>query len=148
MKTLKRPSLEGKVYGDHERRVQALEKRKGPWIFVGTFPDDTDTTPESPPFKNGWSNLEGYVPMRFRHNTVGGVDIEGGVTGGGVGTVIFTLPTDYRPTEIVVLACASDTGLVTPTLQINPNGDVFMLSGDTEPASSISHARMFLVMGG
>lgn len=122
-----RPITPETKLGEHGRRIQALEKRKGPWIYVGTYPGDTNTSPESPPFQNSWGNvLGGLVLMRFRHNMHGGVDIEGAVTGGASETTIFTLPADYRPDYNIQLVC-SDGNTGTTNIQVNASGEVIWL---------------------
>lgn len=98
-KHLQPQTTETKVFGDHERRMQAVEKRPpGPWIYVGTYPAGPNTTPDSPPFEGVWQNSGGgETPMRFRWRTDGNLDIEGGVTGGAAGSTIFNLPAGFVP---------------------------------------------------
>ena len=92
----------------HGWREFQLERRPGPvhgrWIYVGTYPGDPGTTPDSPPFQNGWANDvtdPAAVPLRFRGVVGGGMEIEGVVSGGVAGTVVFTLPSTFvRATSI------------------------------------------------
>ena len=109
----------------HSHRVSQLERRAGgPWIYVGTWPDDPGTTPDSPPFENGWANMGGlFRRMRFRWNLNNQVDIEGAISGGADDTVCFTLPDGYRPDEEDRLT-ATDTSNVLVIFGIATNGEV------------------------
>lgn len=91
---LRREDVHTEVYGAHNRRLYGTETGiGGPWIYVGTYPTDADTTPDSPPFQNGWHNQGGTLQrMRFRWLRAGGIEIQGSVAGGIIGTAIFTLP--------------------------------------------------------
>lgn len=98
-------------------RARILERQEdGPWIYVGlgilnndgTFnpllPNDltgVGTVPV-PPFQNGWANAGGTKQrMRFKWLFQGGIEIQGSVAGGAVGTTVFTLPVGpyYRPDD-------------------------------------------------
>ncbi len=91
------------VLDDHERRMRSLERAQpGRWIYVGDYPTDLDTTPDSPPFENGWMNAAGTDPLRrlrFRRTREADIQIAGVVIGGAEGTVVTTLPVNYRITE-------------------------------------------------
>jgi hypothetical protein len=55
------------VLGNHEHRLRALERRPpGTWVYVGTYPADQDTTPDSEPFQNGIVN-QGGGKQRLRY---------------------------------------------------------------------------------
>lgn len=43
--------------GDAKPRPRPAAGEPG-WIYVGSYPDDPGTTPESPPFLNDWGNWE------------------------------------------------------------------------------------------
>lgn len=76
------------------RLSQIERKTGGSWIYVVTGPTDPLVSPESPVFQNDWGNMGGdWQVLRFRWLGDGTIEIEGVVTGGVVGTVIFTLPT-------------------------------------------------------
>lgn len=108
--------------------VRELQRVPGRWIYVGTYPTDAGTLPESPPFQNGWMNKgSGFVPCRFKVNKWRDVEIEGGIEGGAVGSVIFTLPEEYRPDGSLRFVCSSD-GTATTHVQVDPNGDVTQVS--------------------
>lgn len=83
----------------HNARLTAVERSDGssPWIYVGTYPGDANTTPESPPFENGWGNVfSGQAPVSFKRFS-NWTHIRGAFTGGSDGTVVFTLPPEYAP---------------------------------------------------
>jgi hypothetical protein len=85
------------------QRIGDLERYPpGRWIYVGTYPTDPDTTPDSPPFENGWENSGGGARrLRFRRNSDWSLDVEGVVTSGGSGDVVTILNALYRPSEDV-----------------------------------------------
>jgi len=70
------------------------------WIYV----DGTN----APAFQNSWANLlsggDPVSPLRFYLDPFERVHIQGVVDTGASGTVIFTLPTGYRPTYQVKIA--------------------------------------------
>lgn len=89
----------GNILREHRERIAALELSDGSdgWIYVGTYPGDPGTTPESPPFENGWSNAGApNAPVSFKM-FLNWVHIRGAFTGGADGTVVFTLPAEYAP---------------------------------------------------
>ena len=134
---LGRDSVYSRVYGDHEREIQALRKHaQGKWIYVGNddSEDGSGTDVDSPAFQNGWDNIGGSeVPMRFRWRLDGKLDIEGGIIGGDVGTVVFTLPTGWRPDFDFRLTCSSNDATVV-ILKVESGGDVIYLgSADAGP---------------
>lgn len=107
--------------------IRSLTRGPGRWIYVGTYPGDAGTVPESPPFQNGHSNSGGgFPPLRFRISKWRDVEIEGAVDGD-IGTVIFTLPLEYRPDYSLRFTCPSATS-VPATIQIDPNGDVTQIA--------------------
>lgn len=86
-----------------------------------------------PAFQNGITNQGGgLVPMRFRllpgdpldgGDTHGCLEIQGSVTGGSTGDVIFTLPIGYRPSHELRLAASDDSGNFL-VLRVLANGEV------------------------
>jgi hypothetical protein len=134
-KRLVRPSLEGKVYGNIERRLAAVERRKhGTLVYVGTYPTDPNTTYESVPFQNGWGNVGGNYPATaFCVGPDGFVHIEGAMTGGVDGTVAFTLPTLYCPPKSLRFIGALSSGSDFLTLQVDPTGDVTVVASGFVP---------------
>ena len=85
-------------------RVNQLERmRHERWHYVGD--------PGEPTFQNGWDNVGGGLThMRFRRLVAGGVEIQGSVTGGTSGSVVFTLPAHYRHDTELRLAASDDAG--------------------------------------
>lgn len=105
-KTFSPTSIEKTVYGEHGTTLTEHETRIGlDFIYVGLFIDeddpgnDTFTTEDSPPFENGWINEGGdWVPMRFRWQRDGYVEMEGCAINGTLGSPIFTHTDDlYIP---------------------------------------------------
>jgi hypothetical protein len=102
---------------DHVKRIRILERLAcGQWIYVGD--------PGAPAFQNSFANSGGgLVPMRFRKLYGCGIEIEGSVTGGAVGDVVFTLPAAYAPDFELRLAASDDTGGFV-VFRVLANGDV------------------------
>ena len=73
--------------GSNSYRIKHLESRPIPesrWVYVGTYPGDPNTTFDSPPFENGFTNADAVnFPVRFRRKLLGCSEIEGKFTGGG-----------------------------------------------------------------
>jgi hypothetical protein len=96
--------------------IEGLKRRgAGRWIYVGTYPDDPDTTSDSPPFQNGWVNsgdgtLAADQLTRFRWLLGGGTEIHINATGGTTGTIIFTLPNLYWDAAKQTFPAVDDTG--------------------------------------
>lgn len=101
-----KPATDRRAINDTRLRVRDLERRvpAGDWIYVGTYPTDANTTVDSPPWQNGWSNTGDGTPgsdqlTKFRWEIGLGAKIEMFVNadGGDAGTLMFTLPADYWP---------------------------------------------------
>lgn len=110
-----KPLIHGR---DHSNGVDPIQ---ADWIYVGAS--------GAPAFQNSWTNSGGTkVPMRYRYlpeKDMGalqvGIELQGSVTGGTSGTVIFTIPMtlDYD----LHLAASDDSGnFVVFTVQ--QSGDV------------------------
>lgn len=110
-------------------RVTDLERFPvGRWIYVGTYPTDPDTTPDSPAFQNSWENAgTGNRRLRFRRTNEGQTEIAGSVTGGTAGTVVVTLPDLYRVGETEYAASGTSNGGVA-VWQLDPSGDLTYLA--------------------
>lgn len=121
--TLVEDSLQRKVYRDLNRRSESLEKWDGHWIYVGDL-----TNPEAPLFENGWVNasIVGMPDMRFYLDKHGRVHIEGAVSGGALGSTIFTLPVNYRPGKSQRYAQAGADGVT--FIQVDPTGEVTQIA--------------------
>lgn len=103
----------------HRRELDRLRNRAaGIWIVVG----DTD----APAFENGWSSAGGgFQALRFRWLLGGGVELQGSVTGGTLGTTVFTLPVGYRPDNEIRALASDDTG-ATVVIRITAAGAVIL----------------------
>lgn len=108
----------------------------GTLIYVGTYPGDTDTTPDSPPFQNGWHNVGGDFPLlKFAKGGDTYARMEGAIDGGVDGTVVFTLPVGYRPEQSLRFVAALSAGSDIMTVQIDPTGDVTIVARGFVPGS-------------
>jgi hypothetical protein len=85
----------------------------------------------APTFQNSWANFGGvFPPAQFRKLSDGMVVIEGLVTGGADGTVVFTLPVGYRPVKQVRFAQSGQDGVI--AVAVDPTGNVLVFgNGDT-----------------
>lgn len=123
--------------GQDRQRLRNLERRSaGPWVYVGTYPTDADTRPESPAYQNGWGPEGGGAQRpRFRWLLGGGIEIQGCFTGGAYGTVAFTLPTGYAPDDQTLFLAGTDAASNVIIFQIDPSGDVTILGPGTATAT-------------
>ena len=122
-KSLVRDDLYVRVYGEHEQRIRRREQRvDGEFVYVGTYPAGSNTTPDSPVFKNGWSS-NSSEPLRFRWLLSGIPEIRGKFLGGATNTVVFTLPTKVRPDNEFTIPYVGVTNCV-GSLTIQTDGDV------------------------
>lgn len=131
---LLRPGTDAAI-GNLSGRVKGLERQtRGHLIYVGTYPGDPNTTPESPPFQNGWENVGGdYPPLAFLMGVDGFVRIEGTCKSGTDGTVVFTLPEGYRPDQSTRFLGSLSAGSDFWTVQIDPTGDVTVVARGFNP---------------
>ena len=118
------------------------------WIYVvdssGDIADE-DYSSENhgtvPIFKNDWTNKGGdYVNVSFYQAEDGEVRIRGAFDGGEDGTVIFVLPEGYRPQKSEQFVIPSPGGYVA-TVQVDPNGEVTMLSNSSQGATGAGGAQ-------
>lgn len=123
----RRPGV-GTSLGSQQRGLDALERwPPGRWVYVGDYPTDPDTTPESPPFENGWTNAGGGDRrLRFRRTNEWQTEIAGSVTGGTPGTVVTTLPDLYRITE-TEYAATGTSAVDVAIWRLTPNGELTYL---------------------
>lgn len=116
------------IHGEHHRGGSRHNGIPARWRYVGD--------PDEPAFQNGISNQGGGLcPLRFRllpgydpdtapdTGTYGALEIQGSVTGGATGDLIFMLPDGYRPTHELRLAASDDTGAFL-VLRVLATGDV------------------------
>lgn len=121
--------------------------RFGPWIYVGTQGVDRGANNYSPPFQNSWANaLGGRRRLRFRlispkhEKRVNSVELEGEIFGGEPGTVVFTLPEKYRPSEMThAVGTVNESSLA--IWRIEASGDVSFVTtaagGASGPAGGV-----------
>jgi hypothetical protein len=78
-------------------------------------------------FQNSWANVGGTydVVNYILKKQINEVNLTGGVSGGSAGTVAFNLPAGYRPLYRIKNIVPGGE------VQIDPNGDVTMVSGTT-----------------
>ncbi len=117
------------------RDVERLKRRgAGRWIYVGTYPGDPNTTPDSPPFQNGFHNngdgtLTADQLTRFCWPLGGPLPVvQINIAGGAVGLVIFSLPAGYWNDGKQTFAGVAHDGSPT-SYTIVPNGvgaDVYL----------------------
>jgi hypothetical protein len=121
----------------------------GTLIYVGTFPGDTGTTADSPPFQNGWHNVGGDFPLlKFSRGGDGYGRMEGSIDGGVDGTVVFTLPVGYRPEQSLRFVNALSSGSDIMTVQVDPTGDVIVVSRGFVPGSGSVGVTALSTAGG
>ncbi len=137
-KNVVRDEIGTKVYGEHEQRLKHVEKRvDGEWIYVGTYPTDPNTTPDSPPLQNAWQ-LVPLAPLRFRWLLNGNPDIQGKFSGGVADTIVFTLPSKVWPDHDFATPYAGISD-APGSLTVKTNGDVIW---HPAPAASPAQAKV------
>lgn len=99
------------------------------WHLVG----DTG----EPAFVNGWTQGPAGEECRFRIDLVGNVHVIGRVTKGTDNTVVFTLPTGYRPPQLIRTQVLSSAGFDLCAVTIDANGDV-TVNWDTGAGSQVN----------
>lgn len=85
------------------------------WHYVGAT--------DEPAFQNSWANSAGSIKLAFRNRETGVVDIHGTVTGGSTGSIVFTLPSGYRPSSATVIPAVTNS-TTAASLTVATNGDV------------------------
>jgi hypothetical protein len=118
-----------------------------PWHQVGTAGE--------PAFQNSWVAYDAARAVRFRKYPDGRVRLSGAMKTGAIGTVVFTLPTGYRPPPgsgpydfIVESTAASNTGVIaiadTGTVTVNAGAvaytALFGIEFDSETQTSYPSA--------
>ena len=83
-------------------------------------------TAESPAFGLGWTNRlqTGDAPLSFFREASGVLHLRGVAIGGAIGSVIFTLPSNYRPEYQYPILLPTDTVGVVANVTINTDGTV------------------------
>ncbi|MCQ4311694.1 hypothetical protein NAV33_07270 [Pseudomonas stutzeri] len=85
-----------------------------------------------PTLLNGWINYGvaagfTYRSARFRKHNDGLVVVEGLIKGGGIGSVAFTLPSSFRPSQRLI--CAGYSNGTVSRIDITPEGEVIAYAG-------------------
>lgn len=78
-------------------------------------------------FQNSWQNAAGWAPVSWYIDSEGEVKVRGHVTGGAVGTVIFTFPEEARPEYAETYIVPTDSG-GRATIRVDTNGNVTLLN--------------------
>lgn len=73
------------------------------WVEVGSGGG-------APAFQNSWNNLSVATPARYRKTPSGLITLDGLIEGGANGTVVFTLPTGFRPTKQTLISAFGQDG--------------------------------------
>lgn len=103
--------------------------------------DGTSSIYEAPTVAGGWANLSGHI-AGYRRDANGVVRLKGVVTGGtfSTTTVLFTLPSGYRPAETIDLPAlnrnSSTNALTNAHIRIETDGDVVAYAGGTTGANA------------
>jgi hypothetical protein len=94
---------------------------------------------------NGWSHTSGTypVPALAANRSTGEVLVRGEVGSGSSGTVIATLPSHRRPSKVYTFVCAATAGSAHAVVNVQPNGNIQHLSGNTA-SIDLSVIRFFL----
>jgi hypothetical protein len=120
------------VVGRHDVLIRQLQGRSvalDPWHVVGAAGE--------PAFQNGWANYgAGEQTLAFRKDPFGRVYMRGIVKGGANATVIFTLPTGYRPPLGANCSIPTASGSNTGIASVAANGNVVLSLNVTAPLAS------------
>lgn len=87
-----------------------------------------------PGLLNAWQNYgDPYQGASYRKDSAELVHLSGGVKDGtpGATSIIFELPTGYRPSATLRFAVASDSATNPAHVEINTNGEVVIVVGST-----------------
>lgn len=90
-----------------------------------------------PAFQNSWIAPSGYS-ARFKTEPKRWISFSGQISSGSNGTVAFTLPAGYRPSQVVVLAgygILGGAGIEMHRIEIGTNGDVTVFFSSTTVTS-------------
>jgi hypothetical protein len=75
-----------------------------------------------PTLLNGWVSQNGY-PVRYMIDEFGFVHMEGALTGGSVGTIVFKLPDGYKTNQTSIKCNVAGSGTSNAVIQVSQNGD-------------------------
>ena len=98
---------------------------------------EVDGSSGEPSFENSWTNIGGnYETAAFYKDPFGRVHLRGTISSGGSGLRAFTLPTQYRPNDILVFAVVN--GANVDRITIDSNGYVTPLGSGQYSLDGIS----------
>lgn len=106
---------------DNERKITVLDKQKANKHQEGWI---------EPILMNGWQ-VDGYS-VGYMKDDLGTVHVRGRVKGGSLDTVVFILPTSYRPESFYGFSTRMGGG--TGTVSIGPDGSLTIREGATSYA--------------
>ena len=110
--------------GDMERRLSVVENKKAE--------KDNTVVWVKPSLINGWEYFG--IGAAAGYTKIGNVVyLKGKLRNGTAGSVVFRLPSGYRPKEALLFLCrAYDTGNRSVTVGVDPNGDVSVYDTNKE----------------
>lgn len=125
-------SMVGALIAD--QRVYVLRIPPSGNFIVGLVDSDWIT----PTLLNSWVNFgAGFQGARFRRLSTGQVEVQGLVKNGtGPSSVVFTLPTGYRPTGHMIFASIANS--VVARIDVETDGDVVWQAGGTNAFLSLN----------
>lgn len=88
-----------------------------------------DTSWQFPTLLGTWSQQVFWRTVRWRKEPGNIIRVEGVVTGGTIGSTIFTLPEGARPSEFLAFACDDADNF--NSIHVEPDGDVQSIVGNT-----------------
>jgi hypothetical protein len=83
-------------------------------------------------FQNGYSNQPGYQSVQYMKDAMGFIHLRGGAAGGSGGAAVFTLPTGYRPSNVLVYVAFIDNASGVLNIQSNGSVQSFGSGGTTD----------------
>lgn len=100
-------------------------------VVISDSPPLEDTGWIAPTLLNGWSNFGGGHAVAGYRRMNGVVHLKGLIKSGTIGGVAaLNLPAGFRPAEQLLLPGADGTNATNGRIDIYPNGDVQMVSGN------------------
>lgn len=119
------------VVGRRATRGVYEQRKRGPstWVYVGEWPTDDFTTPDSPAWQNGADHAgDPYERVRFRWDEHGRLEFDGVIDiTASSGLVAFTLPDEYIPAKDDFWLIATDNSGTPGTARVyveSSTGDV------------------------
>jgi hypothetical protein len=121
---------EAQTSGQREDRQAALDRRAADYLGGRDEAWHAVGAAGEPAFQNAWANVGGAL-QGARFKRVGNVVfVQGHVTGGAVGTIVFTLPAGYRPAATLHAGFNSNGA---QAVSVAANGDVGVMAAPGPP---------------